>query len=277
MYNNIYNNIYLQCLLLIILIIFIILLIALTYFINNITINIDNTWKVNNISHKLEDNNNKINTFIKQTSMEANLKILKFIKKIFEKNNIDFWVEGGTLLGAVRHQGFIPWDDDIDINCWRKDEVKLITLLQNLPNDLFFIKCCGGYKILTKNFFNTPRIDIYIIDYNPDTQCYGLCHPIINNKCSFYQQLQSSKACYPLHYILPLKKLKFEDIYINVPNLYEKIVSLRYSPKWKEYKKSDLQSIQHCFSFLIPILPSIEALLGKYFFHLFKEVDSDWN
>ncbi len=47
--------------------------------------------------------------------------IFKYFKKICEDNNLTYWCGGGTMLGAVRHKGFIPWDDDLDVFMPRKD------------------------------------------------------------------------------------------------------------------------------------------------------------
>lgn len=65
---------------------------------------------------------------------EKLLEILKVVDKICRENDIDYFIADGTCLGAVRHQGFIPWDDDVDIGMSRKDFKKLIKVLdEKLP------------------------------------------------------------------------------------------------------------------------------------------------
>lgn len=67
------------------------------------------------------------------------LRMLKIFDYLCRKHNIQYFLTGGTLLGAVRHKGFIPWDDDLDIGMKRQDYERFITLAApELPADVFF-------------------------------------------------------------------------------------------------------------------------------------------
>lgn len=69
-------------------------------------------------------------------SQKISLNILKIIADNCEQLNLHYYLMYGTLIGAVRHHGFIPWDDDVDIMMPRKDHDALISYLQRTPSAL---------------------------------------------------------------------------------------------------------------------------------------------
>ena len=66
------------------------------------------------------------------------LKALVAFAEICKKHNITWWLCSGTLLGAARHKGFIPWDDDVDVTMLKKDYKKLEKILAQMDSDEYF-------------------------------------------------------------------------------------------------------------------------------------------
>lgn len=82
------------------------------------------------------DNRREGKTVLRQAQLVM-VRMLKIIDYICRKHNISYWLCSGTLLGAVRHKGFIPWDDDIDISMMREDYERFIKIaVKEFPEDM---------------------------------------------------------------------------------------------------------------------------------------------
>ena len=77
-----------------------------------------------------------------RTLQEIELEGLKEIDRICRKYNIEYSLGGGTSLGQLRHGGFIPWDDDIDIDMTLENYDKFLEVAPTeMDNNRFFLRC----------------------------------------------------------------------------------------------------------------------------------------
>ena len=108
---------------------------------------------------------------------EKSLEIFKYFQKICKKHNLRYWVGGGTLIGALRHQGFIPWDDDIDVFMPRPDYEKFYAIW-NQVGDLRHYALCRTTK--DKNIHQTDMqlVDLTTTFINRHSVNEDICHGV---------------------------------------------------------------------------------------------------
>lgn len=118
---------------------------------------------------------------------EIQLEILNVVAEFCDKNEINYWIDCGTLLGAIRHKGYIPWDDDIDVGMLRDDYNKFMKLfnqnnsrykfvcIENSPQ--FYLpygKVCDTRTILfepdEQGYKLAVNIDIFVYDNAPNEE-----------------------------------------------------------------------------------------------------------
>ena len=68
------------------------------------------------------------------------LDLLMEFDRVCKKNGLKYWLGGGSLLGAIRHKGFIPWDDDIDVNMMREDYDRLLEIGRDEFDGPYFLQ-----------------------------------------------------------------------------------------------------------------------------------------
>ena len=91
--------------------------------------------------------------------------ILIKIDSICEKHNINYFAIGGTLLGAIRHKGFIPWDDDIDIGMMRKDYDHFLKIASEELSENYFVLNYETNKNVPFSFTKVCKKDTLFVEY----------------------------------------------------------------------------------------------------------------
>ncbi len=166
----------------------------------------------------------------------ASLKFLLQVDKICKENNITYWLDHGNLLGAIRHGGYIPWDDDSDIAMLRDDYEKFIKLFEENPEkypEIHLVYDNNGQnkcfiKIKNKKFEDIA-IDVFPYDFyykKVDKQEKEELH----NKIRKLQRMKINFLLFPFYILSPLKMRKrFTKITKKIINMNQ-IVDKKISP-----------------------------------------------
>ena len=166
---------------------------------------------------------------------EKDMEIVEYFIDICEKNNLTYYIIGGTFLGAIRHKGFIPWDDDVDIAMPREDYEKFLKLSQQdeFEYQVFNYKFDEEYKYYITRLCNPEYeieevsgnitklfIDIFPIDGMPSNKIVKKFHVLKilyhRMKLSFYYNktidLKSKRNLLEKILIIIAKKIPFYKI-----------------------------------------------------------------
>ncbi len=156
------------------------------------------------------------------------LEILDDIDAFCKAEGIRYSLAYGTLIGAVRHKGYIPWDDDIDLIMPRPDYdrfLKEFTSEQNVALDLShsdncietFTKVCRKGTVMVDRYLGRElwgiNVDIFPIDGGPETGLESHYEAIDRKKewiprlCSFYKVVKKNKVLWFLKYLL--KRIRY--------------------------------------------------------------------
>lgn len=151
----------------------------------------------------------EMNTNTLESIQNRGLGILLVVDSVCKKNNINYYLDGGTLLGAIRHKGFIPWDDDVDIAMLRDDYEKFLNIAQAELGANYFLQTTktdpmfpmGFARVIDNNavFPDANRysyktglcLDIFPIDNANDNR---FCHRFNIFKIKIIQSLAKSKV-----------------------------------------------------------------------------------
>lgn len=160
--------------------------------------------------------------------------LMKNVHELFTLYKLEYWIQGGTLLGAVRHKGIIPWDDDIDINIQLKDKdlfISLIPVLEELGYEISEV--WFGYKIAHNEVFEfgekkgAPCIDIFFT-VEKDNKIYYDKHWMERDNEPIYITKEE---------LYPLKLYPFGDCFALGPNNPVPYLDASFSSNWPYFAK----------------------------------------
>ena len=150
--------------------------------------------------------------------------ILRDVTKVLEENDLEYFISFGTLLGAVRHGGMIPWDTDVDILVPERERETIITVLKKaFENTTYQVhedvdpKIVGNIVRVDLSTTNTLHIDLFTYIDEGETIVFG------------YDRVFSKEGIYPL------VRIPFYDLELMAPREYRQHLEQIYGSDYMEY------------------------------------------
>jgi len=196
----------------------------------------------NNMSKLLKSKNKKDKHKLKladPSAVKLLYHLMNDVHKLLTHFGIDYWVDGGSVLGVVRHGGIIPWDDDIDIGILKKDVKKLLSIEKVLKKAGFsIVKVWFGYKIFYSDRkyiegfnYSFPFLDVFVFD------------KIDGKYRLFYKRARDMwpKEAWDEDELFPVKEYKFGEIKVLGPAKTKDYLDRMYGKDWNKiaYRQYD--------------------------------------
>ena len=108
------------------------------------------------------------------------IRTLESIDKVCRENNIDYSICWGTMIGAIRHHGFVPWDDDIDLMMSRENYDHFIKVYNDPDYNVYTFKKGGNWNMLHTRVSDKKTIVVFNDENNSPHGCWISIFPYDN-------------------------------------------------------------------------------------------------